>query len=106
MKVKLNQKIHIKEQLEQQLHQLYLKSKIKYQTKVINRIQNYLSLHVHLIYKLLIINDYNVTDFPRVTDTKFGHETPKKLKKIHSVNSSEHILTKTPRTVRKQIAKG
>ncbi|XP_022166769.1 origin recognition complex subunit 2 isoform X2 [Myzus persicae] len=51
-------------------------------------------------------NKVSDKDFPRVTDTKFGHETPKKLKKIHSVNSSEHILTKTPRTVRKQIAKG
>jgi len=59
---------------------------------------------VHIIYKLLIIN--HVTDPPKVTDTKFGYETPKKCKKLYSMNSSEHISTKTPRSVRKQIAKG
>jgi len=59
-----------------------------------------------LVYKLYLINHFNVTDSPRVTDSKFGYETPKKLKKLHSMKSSEHILTNTPRTVRKQIAKG
>jgi len=61
---------------------------------------------VYLVYKLYIINHFNVTDSPGVTDSKFGYETPKKMKKLPSMKSSEHITTKTPRTVRKQIAKG
>ncbi|XP_003242165.1 origin recognition complex subunit 2 isoform X1 [Acyrthosiphon pisum] len=51
-------------------------------------------------------NEVSDNDSPKVTDSKFGYETPKKLKKLHSMNSFEHISTKTPRTVRKQIAKG
>uniref|UniRef100_A0A2H8TVW7 Origin recognition complex subunit 2 n=1 Tax=Melanaphis sacchari TaxID=742174 RepID=A0A2H8TVW7_9HEMI len=42
----------------------------------------------------------------RVTDDTSDHETPKKLKKLHTTNSSEHVSPKTPRTVRKRIAKG
>jgi len=64
------------------------------------------SQQVYIIHKLFIINHYNVIDSPKVTDSKFGYETPKKLKKLHSMNSFEHISTKTPRTVRKQISKG
>lgn len=64
------------------------------------------SQYVYIIFKLLIINNYNVADPTKVTDSKFSYETPKKCKKLHSMNSSEHISTKTPRSVRKQIAKG
>lgn len=51
-------------------------------------------------------NEVSDNDSPKVTDSKFGYETPKKFKKIHNMYSSEPISTKTPRTVRKQIAKG
>ncbi|KAL4122052.1 hypothetical protein QTP88_014457 [Uroleucon formosanum] len=56
--------------------------------------------------KSKVKNEVSDNGSPKVSDTKFGYETPKKIKKIHSMNSFEQISTKTPRTVRKQIAKG
>ncbi|XP_060835772.1 origin recognition complex subunit 2 [Rhopalosiphum padi] len=49
-------------------------------------------------------NEVSEIDSPKVTDGTFNHETPKKLKKVQ--NCSEHVSSKTPRTVRKRIAKG
>ncbi|KAL5243229.1 hypothetical protein ACI65C_010639 [Semiaphis heraclei] len=57
-------------------------------------------------FKSEVKNEITDNDSPGVTDSKFGYETPKKMKKLPYMKSSEHILTKTPRTVRKQIAKG
>ncbi|XP_027845326.1 origin recognition complex subunit 2 isoform X1 [Aphis gossypii] len=53
-----------------------------------------------------IKNEVSNIDSPRVTDGAFDHETPKKLKKIHTSNISEQVSSKTPRTIRKRIAKG
>lgn len=77
---------------------------------------------------LIIIVYYFFTDSQSLTDRLSSYKSPKKSKKNHAINNSktnvecvldnskmprlekyntnEQILTKTPRVVRKQIAKG
>jgi hypothetical protein len=74
---------------------------MKYQKLVIQ-----LCLIANWYIYIYIINNqpFTVIDSPKVTDGTFDHETPKKLKKVQ--NCSEHVSSKTPRTLRKRIAKG